>query len=456
MQNTTNKKPLGLFALIMIAVVSVDSLRNLPISAQYGFSLVTFYLLAGLTFFLPLTWVAGKLSANYPSTGGSYVWIEKAFGPAFGHLSIWLQWVYNIIWYPTIFAFINATLAALIAPDLETDKWFILITSLGFFWLLTIIHCFGLKAISWISTFGAIVGTLIPMLLMSLFAGYWLLLGNPSATPFTWHALLPDEHSLKNLAFFSNILFSILGLEIICMHAGNVVNPEKTYPRALTLSAIIILFTIMTASVALCVMLPANEIGLINGLTKVFDTFFQTYQIPFSAKIVDVCIIIGGLAIASSWMVGLARGLHVALTSIDAPAWLLKCNRKEMPARVLLTQAIVYSIILSAFLLFPNINNSYWILSALTSQFALLYYVLLFIAANKLLRQLPLTGFSKILTVLFPLMACSICVCGIIAGFLPPEQIPSDGIVKYETVMIGSFCLMIFLPILLIRNKQKK
>ena len=92
------------------------------------------------------------------------------------------------------------------------------------------------------------------MLLMTLFAGYWLLLGNPSATPFSWQALLPDAHSLKNLAFFSNILFSILGLEIICMHAGNVINPKKTYPRALTLSAIIILFSIIVASVALCVL----------------------------------------------------------------------------------------------------------------------------------------------------------------------------------------------------------
>lgn len=108
-------------------------LRNLPIGAQYGYSLITFYMLAAVTFFLHLTWVTAKLAAESPNTGGSYVWVDKAFGGYMGYLSIWLQWFYNIIWCPTIFAFINATLASLILPGLEHNKVFILLTSLGFF-----------------------------------------------------------------------------------------------------------------------------------------------------------------------------------------------------------------------------------------------------------------------------------------------------------------------------------
>ena len=44
---TKSKHRLGLLPLVMIAIVSVDSLRNVPIGAQYGFSLISFYLLAG-------------------------------------------------------------------------------------------------------------------------------------------------------------------------------------------------------------------------------------------------------------------------------------------------------------------------------------------------------------------------------------------------------------------------
>lgn len=449
---SNGKHRLGLFALVMIAVVSVDSLRNVPIGAQYGFSLITFYLVAGITFFFPLAWVAGKLAAQYPNTGGSYLWIEKAFGPSFGYLSIWLQWVYNIIWYPTIFAFINATLASLIHPGLENNKWFILLSSLGFFWLLSFIHCFGIRASSWVSSCGAIIGTLLPMFLMMGLALYWLLSGHPSATPFSWQAILPNEYSLNNLAFFSNILFSLLGLEVIAMHAGNVNNPQKNYPRALALSAFLILFTIMFSSLALCIIMPKEHISLISGLMNVFKLFFNAYHFEAGTMIIGTCIVIGGLAIASSWMIALARGLHVAVCSINVPAWIQYVNKNHMPSRVLFFQAVVYSLLLSAFLLFPDINSSYWILSALTAQFALLYYVILFCAAIKLLRQQKQ---NPLLSFLLPGMAIIICVVGIAVGFIPPAKIRVENTLLYELFMIACMFFLGILPALILRRWRK-
>ena len=443
---------LGLFSLVMIAVVSVDSLRNLPIGAQYGFSLVSFYFVAGLAFFLPLTWVATKLVAIYPDTGGSYVWIEKAFGGSFGFVAIWLQWIYNIIWYPTNFAFINATLGALIFPGLEVNKWFIFVTSLGFFWGLSFLHCLGLRSSRWISALGAIIGTLLPMVLLTLFAGYSLFSGKPPATPFHWKGLLPDAHSLKNLAFFSNILFGLMGLEVIAMHAGNVPDARRIYPRAFALSAILIVLTLMAGSLALCIIVPADKIALMSGLIDVFNSFFAAYHIRGIGNVVGVCIIIGGLAIASSWMVGLARGLHVALCSMNAPQWLQRINRHQMPSRVLLMQAVVYSVLTGAYLFFPDINSSYWILSALTAQFALVYYILLFCAAAKLLRLQKQYVIGRLLGVFFPLLACFVCLIGIGVGFVPPDVIPFGSTLKYELLMIFCFVLMGILPALLLKR----
>jgi glutamate:GABA antiporter len=452
---THSKHRLGLFSLVMIAVVSVDSLRNLPIGAQYGFSLVSFYLLAGVAFFLPLAWVTSRLVAQYPNTGGSYVWIEKAFGGTCGFVAIWLQWVYNIIWYPTIFAFINATIAALLFPSLVASKWFILLTSLGFFWSLSVFHCFGVRASRWISAFGAIIGTLLPMTIIAGLAIYHLASGSASATPFSWQALLPDTHSLNNLAFFSNILFGLMGLEVIAMHAGHVDHPHRTYPRALGLSAVLILLTLLCSSLALCVILPAQDIALISGLMDVFNAFFTTWHVPGAVQAIGVCIVIGGLAIASSWMVGLARGLHVAFCSIQAPAWLQRNNRHHMPSGVLMLQAVVYTVLMSVYLLFPNINSSYWVLSALTAQFALLYYILFFCAAMKLLHQQKMSRVGRVLGMVFPLMACLICVSGIVVGFLPPDQIPFGNTLQYESLMAGCFLVVGLFPALILRRWRK-
>ena len=46
-------KTLGIFALIMITITSVDSLRNLPATALFGSPLIIFFLIAGIGFLIP-------------------------------------------------------------------------------------------------------------------------------------------------------------------------------------------------------------------------------------------------------------------------------------------------------------------------------------------------------------------------------------------------------------------
>jgi len=47
------KKMLSVFSLVMINVIAVDSLRTLPISAKLGASVISYYLIAALAFFIP-------------------------------------------------------------------------------------------------------------------------------------------------------------------------------------------------------------------------------------------------------------------------------------------------------------------------------------------------------------------------------------------------------------------
>src|SRR5687767_4859264 len=98
-------KKLNLFALVMINVIAVDNLRSLTAGAEYGYALVFFYLLAAILFFIPTILVTAELATGWPTTGGVYVWVKEAFGEQWGFLTIWLQWIYNVVWYPTIFTF---------------------------------------------------------------------------------------------------------------------------------------------------------------------------------------------------------------------------------------------------------------------------------------------------------------------------------------------------------------
>ena len=122
----TSKKVLSVFSLTMINIIAVDSLRNLPISAEYGFSIIFYYLIAAFIFFIPIALVAAELATGWPKLGGMYVWVKEAFGAKAGLITIWLQWIYNIVWYPTILAFLATIAAYLINPSLAHNKFYLL------------------------------------------------------------------------------------------------------------------------------------------------------------------------------------------------------------------------------------------------------------------------------------------------------------------------------------------
>jgi len=54
MKTTANKKTLTIFNITMINVIAIDSLRTLPMSATFGFSIV-FYFAFSTLFFLSLS-----------------------------------------------------------------------------------------------------------------------------------------------------------------------------------------------------------------------------------------------------------------------------------------------------------------------------------------------------------------------------------------------------------------
>jgi amino acid transporter len=442
---------LGTFKLLMIAIISVDSIRNLPINAQYGPPLITFFLIAGVGFFLPLLLITNFLAKSYPLTGGSYVWVEKAFGHRWGFLSVWLQWVYNMIWYPTIMAFIAATVGYMIDSSLQSSTHFILIVSLILFWLMTFICCWGVKSLSWISMVSSFIGTLLPMLLIILLAIGWLLGGHPSETPISWQSLIPTKGNFANLAFFSNILFSLLGIDMIAMHGGDVKRPNHTYPRVLILSGIIILGSLMASSLAICILTPPGKIGLVDGLINAVDFFAFKQGMDWVRSFIAIAIILGGIGIVTSWMVGLARGLHVAAFSANVPKFFEKLNSHRMPYPILIAQALIFSALVTVFLLFPAINSSYWLLSSMTAQFAMIYYFVFFFASYKLLKN---KGLGK-KYFLWIVLAMGSCVAGFLVGFFPPESVISrEQIFNYELIIVLGG-IVFFTPLIYFLRKSR-
>jgi amino acid transporter len=80
MNMTNQSKSIGLFAVIMLIVGAIDSIRNLPATALFGSALIFFFIFSAVTFLIPTALVSAELSARHSKQGGLYHWTKKVFG----------------------------------------------------------------------------------------------------------------------------------------------------------------------------------------------------------------------------------------------------------------------------------------------------------------------------------------------------------------------------------------
>lgn len=459
--NPTPKKTLSVFALVMINVVAIDSLRTLPISAVYGTALVALYLIAAAIFFIPTALVSAELATGWPATGGLYVWVREAFGKRWAFVTIWLQWIYNVVWYPTIMAFIAGTLAYLIDPHLAHNKTYMLSTVLILYWLATALNCFGMKISALLSTLGTLLGTLLPMILIALLGAYWLYSGKISHVPLTVHALTPPLGNLNQWSVFIGLLFGLVGIEMSASHAEDVKNPQRDYPRAVLYSTLLILSTLIFASLAIAVVVPLNSLNLVTGLIEAFQIFLVTYHLNMFLPIMVILIILGGFGSVSAWIIGPTKGLMIASRDGSLPRVLMKTNRHGAPYLILIIQALLVTLLSCTFLLMPTVNSSYWLLTDMTAQLALIVYCFMFSAAIYLRYRHPtvprhykIPGGNCLMWVVAGLGFLT-CISAIGLGFMPPSQFNVGSLFRYESLLIGGIVVFCTLPLLIFRFCHK-
>ena len=445
------KKVLSIFSLVMINVIAVDSLRTLPITAKLGLSLVSYYMVAAFAFFIPVALVAAELATAYPNTGGIYIWVREAFGRRAAFITIWLQWIYNVVWYPTILAFIAATLAYLFAPELANNRYYLWVTVVGLFWLFTLLNCFGMRVSSLISILGATLGTILPMAGITILGIIWIMQGRPIQITHAT-AWLPDFSSLGNLSLFSAVLFGLLGMEMSAIHAEEVKNPQRDYPRALAYSTIIIFSTLVLGSLAIVIVVPNDALSVVSGFIDAYAIFFNAYNMPWMTVLTAGLIILGGVSCLAAWIIGPTKGLLISAHDGCLPKQFSHMNRHGAPTVILMTQGVIFTLLSTVIIFVDSINAAYWILSDMCAQLALLAYIFMFAAAIKLrysrpdqhrAYRIPGGNWGMWMVAGAGLLCCFVTI---MIGFVPPTQIPIDNIAFFESFLVGGMILFVLVP----------
>jgi putative glutamate/gamma-aminobutyrate antiporter len=457
-----SRPTIGVLTLTMLNLAIVCTLRGLPIMAEEGLSLVFYFVAVALVFFIPLSLVCAELATGWPprGPGGVYIWVDEAFGPKLGFLAIWLQWIQNVVWFPTILSFIGATLAYLYDPALADNRVYMVAIVLITYWGGTLINFRGMEASGLLSLICVVAGTIIPGILIIGLGAAWLYSGETSSIVFSFENLLPDMSHIRNIVFLAGAMSMFAGMEVSAAHSQDVEDPKRTYPRAIFLSVVIALALLMFGALSIAIVVPQKDISLVAGVMETFTSFFDAHGLVWAVPVLAVLIAAGAVGELSAWIVGPAKGLMVTAKHGHLPPFLQKTNSRNVPTNILLVQGAIATAVTFVFLLMPTVSSSYWILSALTMLLYLLMYLLLFASAIKLrysqpnvVRAYKVPGGNAVMWLVAGLgIAGSLFT--IFVSFFQPSQIDTGSILFYELFLIVGTLLACLVPFIIFRFQK--
>ncbi len=458
MSNTT--RTIGVFTLAMLSVSAILNLRNIPVMASLGLEAIFFYIVAILFFLIPTAMVSAELATKIPTNGGIYSWVKEGLGEKTGFIAIWLEWFNNVIAYPATLVTIVATLVFAGMPSLHNNKEAMFATMMVVFWGCTLFNLNQIKTSTKLNIIGALCGTILPGVLVISLGAFWIFGGNESAISI--HDEIIPTFTPQSLSLLVIAFSSYSGMQLLAFHVKNTKNPTKSIPKAILVSSIIILAISIMSSLSIAMVIPHDQLDVTNGVIDSFARFFKIFNLGFLTPVLAICIVIGAIASLSAWLLGPARSLLVVAQEGYLPKVLAKQNKAGMPINILLLQGVIGTIFSSLYLFMPTLQDAFSLLIALTSQFTVMMFILVFIAAIRLKYtkadckdgfKIP---FGKIGTWLICLAGIFACAIAFFVGLFPSKSIASSiAVNQYITYMIIADVIIIGIPLAWIWYKQK-
>lgn len=256
-QQSNNSKKLTLVPLILMIFTSVFGFTNMP-RAFYlmGYAAIPWYILSAVLFFIPYAFMMAEYGSSFKKeSGGMYSWMEKSVGPKYAFIGIFMWYASYIIWMVSVSSSLWIPLSNAIFGQDITQSWSLFGLSsvqtlgiLGMIWI-AVVTFVATKGVDKISKVTSVGGTAVALLNIVLLGGGMLvvLLKGELAQPITNIAKSFTQSPSPNyqsgvsiLSFLTFAVFAFGGLEVLGGLVDQTENAEKTFPKGLAISAIVI------------------------------------------------------------------------------------------------------------------------------------------------------------------------------------------------------------------------
>ena len=442
----SKRQTLSIFGLSMLNVAAVLSLRGLPLMAETGLTMIFYLFFSAVFFLIPCSLVSAELASAWPEAGGVYHWVKEALGSKWGFLAIWLQWVQNIIWFPTVLAFSASAFAYfLFKPHLATSNQFIAFYIIIVYWSSTLLSFRGLSFIERLTSMAVILGTIIPGVVIIILGALWCFTGKPIMFLIDKNSFMPSLSNFNNISFLAGIVLLFSGMENGAVHVRDLSDPKKQYPKTvfIAVSIIIILFSLGSFSIA--AVLPKTDISLTAGIMESFDKMLDIYHLHWLLPILGLLIAFGSVGGVMAWITGPSKGLLATAKCGEIPPFLAHTNKAGIQTHILIIQALIVTVLASLYLVIEDVSVAFFLLSAMTVTLYLIVYFLMFIAVlllrytePEVVRGYRIPGGTLGVWLVSIIGLISVSFAFVIAFFPPTELHISSPKIYFWTVVGGT------------------
>tara|TARA_B100000575_G_C23129364_1_gene654797 strand:+ start:99 stop:2273 length:2175 start_codon:yes stop_codon:yes gene_type:complete len=290
-----------------------------------GSSVWLAFLVAALCI-LPAVLSKSELATAMPKSGGTYVYIERAFGPLFGTIAGIGLWLSLLLKSAFSLVGLSFYLYVLIEVDESYTKYIALLALL----FILLLNVFGVKKVE--KTQLIIVTISVLSLITVVFFGF---------NSFDSKLMEPvfSEGSSGFIAGVAFLYISYAGVTKIAAVAGEIKNPEKNLPRTMIIS--LLLITIVYVLVAL-VLVGNIDQSVLSTDIKPIHTLFQTIGGDYFGYFAAVVGVITLMSMANSGVLASSRFPFAMAKDKMMPGFLgLVNSRFVTPVAAILTTSLL-------------------------------------------------------------------------------------------------------------------
>ena len=290
-----------------------------------GSSVWLAFLIASLCI-LPAVLSKSELATAMPKSGGTYVYIERAFGPLFGTIAGIGLWLSLLLKSAFSLVGLSFYLYVLVEVDESFTKYIALLALL----LIVVLNVFGVKKVEKTQLI------IVSVSVLSLIAVVFLGVNTFDA------ALMAPAFSSGGSGFIAGVAFlyiSYAGVTKIAAVAGEIKNPEKNLPRTMIVS--LVLITSVYVFVAL-VLVGNVEAGVLSTDIKPIHTLFLSVGGKYFGYFAAVVGVVTLMSMANSGVLASSRFPFAMAKDKMMPQFLGVVNSRFMtPVLAIITTSLL-------------------------------------------------------------------------------------------------------------------